>query len=91
MPPLPTFYTEVGRIFFTILLLVSTIHPHKHEDVAWSKKIHDAFAVAIWKNSNNVTWYFLEKSGSVIACTVSGNKRQTAWVVLRVQREMKTL
>ena len=42
--------------------------------------IHDAFTVAILKNSNtvgheprNISWYFLRKSGSEVTCTVGVN------------------
>ena len=48
--------------------------------------LHDAFAVAILKNSNtvgheprNISWYFLRKSGSEMTCTVGVNGDYSIW------------
>ena len=59
--------------------LVSTISPHKCEDVATLKMT--LLYIAIWKNSNNVghvdisrvCWYWI---GSGITCIVIGNWRR---------------
>ena len=77
------------RFMFTVQTIAGTVCDHavvflhQREELPLQhegRNIHDDFAVAILKNSNTVghvprdiSWYFLQKSGSEITCIVDVN------------------
>ena len=77
------------RFMFTVQTIASTVCDHavvflhQREELPLQHEghnIHDDFAVAILKNSNtaghvprDISWYFLQKSGSEMTCIVDVN------------------
>jgi len=70
------------RFMFTVKTIASTVL-HRREELPLQHEghnIHDDFAVTILKNSNtaghvprDISWYFLQKSGSEMTCIVYVN------------------